>query len=267
MLDSCENTEQAYKRLHHSGICVLPNVITEQDIRDCKNMKGYKDAEQCGTSQFRFRDAHFWESTKGRYHQTEFVAEDEELLGSFEASWLPLIDAYLPVKEDGKSHSRSQLQLLISNPQSADQFFHQDNSRKGITVFIPLVDVTLENGPTQLLPGSHHTFSLQLDKDADTTPNSDASKPPSVTDSMSIAERLTDGSVRGCMPAGAAIVYDSRVFHRGLANKGTSISDETRPGLVYRYDYPDAPPPGHGLLSTAAFRVIGRIICGVWPHM
>merc|ERR1711871_1504914 len=51
--------------------------------------------------------------------------------------------------------SRTQLQLLLSSQKSVDQFWHQDNARRGITVLVPMVDVSTVLGPTELLPGTH----------------------------------------------------------------------------------------------------------------
>jgi len=129
----------------------------------------------------------------------------------------------------------SDLQLLFSLPNSGDQIFHQDNSHPGLTVLVPLVDMNLENGPTQLLPRSH------LD--------------------VSLGDRLKDSSAAlpACVPAGTALIYDSRTIHRGLANP----SKVSRPVLVYRYDYPATPPPGHTPLSTLLYSFLGALLCAI----
>merc|ERR1712216_194436 len=51
---------------------------------------------------------------------------------------------------------QSEMQLLFSLPGSATQMWHSDNAHGGITVIIPLVDVTIALGPTQLMPGTQH---------------------------------------------------------------------------------------------------------------
>ena len=98
-----------------------------------------------------------------------------------------------------------------------------------------MLDMHLNNGPTQLLPRSH------LD--------------------VSLLDRLRDSSAAlpACVPAGTALVYDSRTIHRGLANP----SKASRPVLVYRYDYPDTPPPGHTKLSTILYSCLGALLCAV----
>lgn len=57
-----------------------------------------------------------------------------------------------------QQHLRTQMQLLVSVANSESQFFHQDNARRGITVLLPLVDVSTELGPTELLPGTRLTL-------------------------------------------------------------------------------------------------------------
>ena len=70
-----------------------------------------------------------------------------------------------------------------------------------LNVFLPLVDVTLENGPTEFWPGSH---CLERARDA-----FNGNMP-----SVALAGKRGD-----------AIVFDYRVVHRGMPNE----SDEARP--------------------------------------
>ena len=49
----------------------------------------------------------------------------------------------------------TQLQLLISDPASEDQFFHVDNTACGLTFVIALDDIEMAKGPTELLYKSY----------------------------------------------------------------------------------------------------------------
>ena len=69
-----------------------------------------------------------------------------------------------------------------------------------ICVFVPLVDFTAENGPTEYHPGSHIVGR------ADELLNS--------------GEYQTKPTVKILAAAGSAIMYDYRVLHRGTANVG-----------------------------------------------
>jgi ectoine hydroxylase-related dioxygenase (phytanoyl-CoA dioxygenase family) len=79
-----------------------------------------------------------------------------------------------------------------------------------ITVLIPLVDISDENGPTEIIVGSHRGVN-------------------------------TGKKLSVCGKAGSAIILDGRILHRGLAN----LSDNTRHMLYIVYckkwylEYPD----------------------------
>jgi len=233
--------------LKREGVCVLHKAISEQGMADCKQMESFIAASEAKDNKSALKAAKFWESTTGRFHLQSFSPGDSSILAEVESSWLPLVTAYMPTIGDNSPH-RSDIQLLFSLPQSKDQFFHQDNRRQGLTVLIPLVNVSLDNGPTQLLPKSHR---LTAGAGEQVT-----SMDCSILSSMVEVE----GSLRGCVPAGSALIYDSRTLHRGLAN--TDIS-HSRPVLVFRYDYVDTPPPGHTVTSTIAFRLLGNILCAL----
>lgn len=233
--------------LKREGVCVLHQAISEQGLVDCKQMESFLAASEAKDNKAALKAAKFWESTAGRFHLQSFSPGDSSILAEVEKSWLPLVTAYLPTMGTTSPH-RSDSQLLFSLPQSKDQFFHQDNRRQGLTVLIPLVNVTLDNGPTQLLPKSHRLTA-------------GVGEPVNYMDCSIISSMLeVEGSMRGCVPAGAAVIYDSRTLHRGLANTDVSHS---RPVLVFRYDYEDTPPPGHTVTSTIGFRLLANILCAV----
>lgn len=79
---------------------------------------------------------------------------------------------------------------------------------------VPLVDFTLENGSTEVWPGTH----LLVDRFGETRANA--------------AERLASfPSVRTNVPAGSLVLRDLRLFHRGMPNR----SDHVRPMLALVY--------------------------------
>lgn len=73
-----------------------------------------------------------------------------------------------------------------------------------LNVFVPLVDLTHDKGPTEFVPGTHRDFD---------TPNASKIFTPD---------------------AGSAILFDYRVKHRGLSNRST----EDRPLLYLTYARP-----------------------------
>jgi hypothetical protein len=102
---------------------------------------------------------------------------------------------------------------FLSLPDSTDQKIHTDGDAKMgtiINVFIPLVDLTKENGPTEFLPASH-------------------------LPSRSIDELSSRNE--SCCPyaplvkKGHLLLFDYAVYHRGLGNR----SKESRPVLYLTY--------------------------------
>eukprot|EP00911_Craspedida_sp_UC1_P002158 UC1_evm1s1657 len=95
----------------------------------------------------------FVESTPGRWHQRHFSEQDMRALSALESRWRPLVDAHMGAGGQ-RPIERTDLQLLVSLPGSAHQFWHQDNRARAITVAIPLVSCAdPAMGPTQLLVG------------------------------------------------------------------------------------------------------------------
>ena len=71
-----------------------------------------------------------------------------------------------------------------------------------LNVFVPLVDLTAENGATQFLPGTHKLGNGMHDLQSKCGSSNIESVP----------------QVEACVSAGSAIMFDYRVWHRGGAN-------------------------------------------------
>ena len=131
---------------------------------------------------------------------------------------------------------RSELQLLTATPESKNQMWHSDNRQRGVTIVVPLVDFTLENGATQLL-GSTHNEAWSL--------------------------VMQEGAQVPQAAAGSIVAYDARTYHRGLGNR----TGEPRPALVFRYDRQSTPPPGVGVagaLTHAAAATFLHLLSSAW---
>lgn len=150
----------------------------------------------------------FRERGMGRYDMTikEFDLPEFSFLYDLEkAAWMPVVKKIL-----GEDAVLVHKGAFLSMPGSSTQVYHQDgvhlNTRyqkpcHAINVFIPLVDLTLKNGPTEFCIGSHYLGHEHFRKDMLHTPT------PS---------------------AGCPLIFDYRLGHRGLGNS----SSEPRP-IVY----------------------------------
>jgi len=196
-------------------------------------------------------------SAYGRYHclENHLGEEDIKLLEEIEKQIYPLVQSFFyeqqnieEEKVDSKGVSenkttttassstnnkmegiyRSELQLMTAVPKSGNQSWHKDNRARGLSIIIPLVDFTSDNGGTQLLLGSHNN------------------KWP-----------LNQGGARVIeAPAGSIVAYDSRTIHRGLGND----TDDGRPALIFCYDRCETPPPGCGTLGSVGTSYQGRLV-------
>lgn len=102
---------------------------------------------------------------------------------------------------------------FLSLPGAEAQVYHQDGLHlttktqrpcHAVNVFIPLVDLTLKNGPTEFCLGTHILNQENFDKEFVDIP---------------------------CVSAGTPILFDYRLGHRGLAN----TSDAPRPYVYLTY--------------------------------
>ena len=209
-------------------------------------------------------------SAYGRYHRLEnhLSKEDLRVLEQIEQQILPLVEGFFSEeggggddesleksRDDAKSTKsattsttttntlmdgiyRSELQLMTAVPGSNNQSWHKDNRARGLSIIIPLVDFTPDNGGTQLLLGSHNNNWPLLFS----SPNGGGGG---------------GGGARVVRaPAGSVVAYDSRTIHRGLGNE----TSEGRPALIFCYDRIETPPPGCGTLGSVGTSYQGRLV-------
>jgi len=119
--------------------------------------------------------------------------------------WMPIVREILG---DGAVLINKRMFLYL--PDAAKQVYHQDGIHltnqyqkpcHAINVFVPLIDLTMQHGPTEFCLGSHILGQEDLDEDFIETPTA---------------------------TAGTPIIFDYRLGHRGLGN----TSDTSRP-IVY----------------------------------
>lgn len=179
------------------------------------------------------------EISPGRFHynmlpSTEFI-NSKEMKDLISEIVLPL-----SLSEMGSPHCdlmMTTLQIVDSLPGSSIQIWHADNAEKGITVIIPLIDLTDRNGPTELIPGSHNLLCNTWTKNADRRGDD------SVWSKLSVVKPL--------LSAGDGLIVDARLLHRGGAN----VSESSRAILVIRFDNKNSQPPSMGIMG-ATFRLL-----------
>ena len=210
------------------GFALIRGAIPAASLMHCKQTDAFREmpasALESQTDTWRL-------SAFGRFHRVQFSQSDSTAFAALEHLWEPLVVSYFENVERRLIY-RSELQLLTAAPWvSQDQMWHSGNRSEGLTIVVPLVDFTLDNGATQLLPGTHDPR-------------------------LSSMPLMGEGARILTPKLGDIAVYDARTYHRGLGN----ASGHSRPALVFRYDHCDSPPPGVGVFGSLAHAGLARLI-------
>ena len=92
--------------------------------------------------------------TKGRLHffiRGTRLGEQLELL---HAAWLPLVHAAIPTRGLRRPYV-SEMALVYQDPLAKAQSWHRDTVSPGISVIVPLNDLSEEGGQQEVLRGTH----------------------------------------------------------------------------------------------------------------
>jgi ectoine hydroxylase-related dioxygenase (phytanoyl-CoA dioxygenase family) len=211
---SNEKVESAASLLEKYGCCLLRDVIEPAALKELYTITSDRFSacrEALKKSGVKlndpFRFAEIIHRSKFRYDlRLKDVKEPKiDALHDKSAVWWPLISHIL-----GEDAEHLWSGCFISLPEASDQEIHGDGGHLSeehrpahwITIMLPLVDITMENGPTEFWPGSH-------------------------IQALSGPNRWKIESVPFVCNKGDALLFDCRVEHRGMGND----SDESRPQL------------------------------------
>ena len=209
------------------GFCTLENLFSIELIDSIKeqSINNYKDALNIiKTNNFEFGVGikhgfkEIVQRHRGRYempHKMEYIQRDFIMKNS-------IIDKLLKLTL-GENYQLVNNSLVISEPNSSEQAWHVDGPHMSTTehlsvhclnIFIPLVDLTVDNGPTEIRPESH-LLTRDLSK---------------MFLAAAISKRLKKPEIP-LIKRGSCLLFDYRVLHRGTANQ----TNEVRPILVYTF--------------------------------
>lgn len=155
---------------------------------------------------------------RGRF---DLPAQDGELFAQLDMYWHSAVRAVL-----GAGYSRIMSGVIVALPGAARQAIHADGKPlfehddfiplppHCLSVFVPLIDLSLELGPTEFFPGSHLHDPSRFNE---------------------VMRGEAQGVAFDKAKAGDAIIFDYRIQHRGLANLTES---SPRPLLYFTYAKP-----------------------------
>jgi len=199
--------EFSWEQLENEGFTMMENVLSEEEIEVFKSSKTYKEKfSSVGVRRFR-------ELNHRRYHRYSYGNQFGPALQEIEDTFRIYAEKYLA--EFDTINCRTQ--LIFSSPKSVDQPWRRGNNVKGLSVYIPLVDVASQRiGSFEFVPKSH-------------------------------IDKFTFGSVRAYpLSVGDGLLFDARIFQRDRGNE--SVYQE-KPGLLLEF-YPDDHKPGSPKLLT-----------------
>lgn len=202
-----DNVPECKDTFLDAGLCIAEKCLTPRQVNICleqvvktftTNMKVITQLDlfddlEVGFTTFKTRQ-------KGRYDMVieEFQTDEYSFLHK-DAPWLKVIKSLL-----GDDCQATHMGCMFSRPGSEKQMYHQDGPHlneggrhlppHALNVFIPLVNVTRALGPTEFIPTTH--FQENWDE-----------KIPSVAPTLNV---------------GQVLLFDYRIRHCGLGNKGVA---------------------------------------------
>ena len=206
-----------FEALHFKGYTKFPEhsrTWVDESTQQTKRQFAIGEGRQNGYNEIVMRNP-------GRYE----IRWDPEIVGG--PSIQPLVDQLKGIipslfnKEFADmSHIHMHMSLIMATTDSTEQSYHADGEHLDLSqhqpvhclnVFIPLVDVPQDRGPTEIFPASHFT-----------------TRQPSP---MKIDTALLNAPYAPELKVGDALMFDYRTLHRGKPN----LSRTNRPMLVLSF--------------------------------
>ena len=223
----------------YAGLCHFPSALPASLLERCRTAadlytsKVHQAVTAKGIDPFAVPGFRFHEACQRGPGRTDMrllphplAPFDDELIHGDDAKWMPLVkeclgdDVKLLFQGLVVTDPGTEAQMLHSDgPHVPDQWREQDAETAAavphaqhpchcLTVFVPLVDLTVENGATSFLPGTHHSVIATKALEAEASEAGSSS-------GAGTAAQLT-------LRAGDAILFDYRLFHAGGANASAS---------------------------------------------
>lgn len=249
-------------QLEEDGAVVLKDFLTEAEVdrlRKVFKVKRNVFGQMKGETEFSTRgvpnaiveemdqECSVLEPTPGRRHFLLRGTTIEPMVNDVSRGVLPLVQSYMSKAREGtemRGHKGgeqifvSEVQLIVQEPLASEQFWHVNNTSKGVTVVVPLTKIPSGQGPEQIFPGSQKLMGEGV---------------------LSSLRGIANVSEPVSLPleVGDALVMDARLMKKGLKN-----ADFTKAPLylLFRYDFLDCPPPGQRVWTVFCLCGVGRLL-------
>lgn len=222
---TCDSAPEAARLVRLHGVCRLVRRSDTSDaIATCNTRvllhlgKVLSHLKSIGIAADGIKTREIVCRNRGRF---DLPAQDGELFSQLDMYWLPVVRAVL-----GAGYSRIMSGVIVALPGAARQAVHADGKPlfeyedftplppHCLSVFVPLIDLSHELGPTEFFPGTHLHDPSRFN---------------------GVMRGEIQGVIFDKAKAGDAIIFDCRIQHRGLANLTES---SPRPLLYFTYAKP-----------------------------
>lgn len=210
------------QEFHTTGFCILDNVLDTISLETFRDKAMANFNEVLSMVSLGIGIKHGYKEIVQRHERRYEMPYKMIEIGALEYSKLPLIKE-LVTNILGPDHHVVNVSLVVSDAGAGDQSWHSDGPHVSIgeylpchcmNIFIPLVDVDLENGPTSFRPGSQYlTIDLQKKFLA------------------AFLKKTLKPIATPVLKMGSILLFDYRILHRGTANK----TELPRPILVLTF--------------------------------
>eukprot|EP00923_Selenidium_pygospionis_P015355 GHVN01026737.1.p1 GENE.GHVN01026737.1~~GHVN01026737.1.p1 ORF type:complete len:376 (+),score=72.04 GHVN01026737.1:26-1129(+) len=152
------------------------------------------------------------------------------------------------------------LRLIIADPLASRTSWHRDRERPGVTVLIPLVNVSSHhpvNGTNVVVPGTHHLRLWKGDLGARW------GRPVKNKEAYEEQWLECEGGIDLEMHAGDALIHDATLLHRAREND-TFLS---RPCLRYIYNFESMPSSSEYTMASVGWQLRKAHFLGAYLNL
>jgi len=225
-------TARHLQELEHQGYTQIPDFLSAGQLDAVNRLYDEMLGSHQGRNNFEGNRTERIYTLVARHRLFQDIVEDARILALCDALFQP-------------NYLLTASQAIVIGPGETPQPWHTDDSfyplprprpMISLSTIVAVEDFTLENGATQVLPGSQHWSDERVEGmyrsgDNETDPG--------------FAGQFESQAVSMVMPAGSCLVFAGTLLHRGGANR----SDGTRRAFSNQYCQPWARPQENFFLA------------------
>jgi len=230
--DNSGDTEKQLQALEEQGYTLIPDFLSSGQLQQVNALYDIMLGSHQGRNNFEGNRTERIYTLVARDRVFQDIVEDARVMALCDALFQP-------------NYLLTASQAIVISPGETPQPWHTDDTfypiprprpMISLSTIVAVEDFTLENGCTEVIPGSHRWSDEQI---AGNYLSGDSEADPD------FPKRLAGLAVPMTMPAGSALVFAGTLLHRGGANR----SSGTRRAFSNQYCQPWARPQENFFLA------------------